>query len=150
MISGLFGPPRESVTTPGENPSFFRVRAIYPPIAVFPTRLAVPQIAIEGFVNIFLNSIGVNSKSVMGAGRPVPRVLSRAEMEGHFRAAHDAGLTFSYLFNAPTMGGREFLPEVWRKLEEEIFADFTLEERVLLRRFFLQMRENLVRVTRRK
>jgi DNA-binding MarR family transcriptional regulator len=39
--------------------------------------------------------------------------------------------------------------QTWRKLEEEIFAGFTLEERVLLRRFFLQMRENLMRVTRK-
>ena len=36
--------------------------------------------------------------------------------------------------------------EVWRQLEEEAFAGFTLEERVLLRRFFLDIRENLQRV----
>jgi DNA-binding MarR family transcriptional regulator len=35
--------------------------------------------------------------------------------------------------------------QVWRTLEAETFAGFTLEERVLLRRFFLQMRENLTR-----
>jgi DNA-binding MarR family transcriptional regulator len=35
----------------------------------------------------------------------------------------------------------------WSRLEDEIFDGFTLEERVLLRRFFLQMRENLMRVT---
>jgi DNA-binding MarR family transcriptional regulator len=40
--------------------------------------------------------------------------------------------------------------QTWHRLEEEIFAGFTLEERVLLRRLFLQMRENLMRVTRRK
>ena len=34
-----------------------------------------------------------------------------------------------------------------RQLEEEAFADFTLEERVLLRRFFLDIRDNLQRVT---
>jgi DNA-binding MarR family transcriptional regulator len=39
---------------------------------------------------------------------------------------------------------------VWRRLEDEIFDGFTLEERVLLRRFFSQMRENLMRVTRRE
>jgi DNA-binding MarR family transcriptional regulator len=37
--------------------------------------------------------------------------------------------------------------QVWRQLEEEAFAGFTLEERVLLRRFFVDIRENLQRVT---
>jgi DNA-binding MarR family transcriptional regulator len=37
--------------------------------------------------------------------------------------------------------------QVWRTMEEETFDGFTMEERVLLRRFFLQMRENLIRVT---
>ena len=40
--------------------------------------------------------------------------------------------------------------QVWRTLEDETFADFTLAERVLLRRFFLQMRENLARVNETK
>jgi DNA-binding MarR family transcriptional regulator len=40
--------------------------------------------------------------------------------------------------------------QVWRVLEEETFEGFNLEERVLLRRFFLQMRENLLRVTEGK
>jgi DNA-binding MarR family transcriptional regulator len=42
---------------------------------------------------------------------------------------------------------RADVQQVWRQLEEEAFAGFTLEERVLLRRFFLQIRENLKRVT---
>ena len=37
--------------------------------------------------------------------------------------------------------------QVWRTLEDETFDGFTLEERVLLRRFFLQMRENLTHVS---
>jgi DNA-binding MarR family transcriptional regulator len=37
--------------------------------------------------------------------------------------------------------------EVWSIMEAETFADFNLEERVLLRRFLLQMRENLARAT---
>jgi DNA-binding MarR family transcriptional regulator len=37
--------------------------------------------------------------------------------------------------------------QVWRTLENETFDGFTLEERVLLRRFLRQMRENLLRVT---
>jgi DNA-binding MarR family transcriptional regulator len=40
--------------------------------------------------------------------------------------------------------------QVWRALEEETFEGFSLEERVLLRRFFLQMRENLLRATEGK
>ena len=42
---------------------------------------------------------------------------------------------------------RADVQQVWRQLEEEAFASFTLEERVLLRRFFLQVRENLKHVT---
>ena len=45
---------------------------------------------------------------------------------------------------------RNEVQRVWRTLEDETFAGFTLEERVLLRRFFLQMRENLVQVTEGK
>lgn len=41
---------------------------------------------------------------------------------------------------------RERVEQVWRKLEEETFAGFSAEERDLLQRFFLQMRENLKRV----
>jgi len=42
---------------------------------------------------------------------------------------------------------RADVQQVWRQLEEEAFAGFTLEERVLLRRFLLHVRENLRRVT---
>jgi DNA-binding MarR family transcriptional regulator len=42
---------------------------------------------------------------------------------------------------------RSDVQQVWRQLEEEAFAGFTLEERVLLRRFFLHIRENLKLVT---
>ena len=42
---------------------------------------------------------------------------------------------------------RADVQQVWRQLEEEAFAGFTLEDRVLLRRFFLQVRENLKHVT---
>jgi DNA-binding MarR family transcriptional regulator len=42
---------------------------------------------------------------------------------------------------------RSDVQQVWRQLEEEAFTGFTLEERVLLRRFFLHIRENLKLVT---
>ncbi len=44
--------------------------------------------------------------------------------------------------------GRVLIPklkEVLHQLEEETFGGFTLEEKVLLRRFFLQMKENLMK-----
>jgi DNA-binding MarR family transcriptional regulator len=40
---------------------------------------------------------------------------------------------------------RNDVQEVFRITEAETFAGFTLEERVLLRRFFLQLRDNLLR-----
>jgi DNA-binding MarR family transcriptional regulator len=45
---------------------------------------------------------------------------------------------------------RAQVKQVWRTLEEETFDGFTLEERVLLRRFFLHVRENLLRVAEDK
>jgi DNA-binding MarR family transcriptional regulator len=42
---------------------------------------------------------------------------------------------------------RERVEQVWRTLDEETFEGFSAEERDLLQRFFLQMRENLIRVT---
>jgi DNA-binding MarR family transcriptional regulator len=42
---------------------------------------------------------------------------------------------------------RADVQQVWRTLEEEAFAGFTPEEQALLRRFFLQIRDNLMRVT---
>ena len=42
---------------------------------------------------------------------------------------------------------RADVQQVWRRLEEEVFAGFSHDEQVLLRRFFLQIRENLNRVT---
>jgi MarR family transcriptional regulator, organic hydroperoxide resistance regulator len=42
---------------------------------------------------------------------------------------------------------QEDVRQVWRMLEQEAFEGFTMEERVLLRRFFLQIRENLVRAS---
>jgi MarR family transcriptional regulator, organic hydroperoxide resistance regulator len=49
-----------------------------------------------------------------------------------------------------TEAGREIQKEVhqiWRTLQDETFDRFTMEERIVLRRLFLQMRENLLRAT---
>jgi len=40
---------------------------------------------------------------------------------------------------------RDAVERVWHELEEQTFAGFSLEERVLLRRLLLQVRENLIR-----
>jgi DNA-binding MarR family transcriptional regulator len=42
---------------------------------------------------------------------------------------------------------RADVQKVWRKLDEEAFAGLTLQERVLLKRFFLHIRDNLQRVS---
>ena len=42
---------------------------------------------------------------------------------------------------------QEQVQQVWRTLQDETFDNFTTEERIVLRRLFLQMRENLLRVT---
>ena len=82
----------------------------------------------------------------------ITKTIQRMEKAGlveRKRDAEDQRISRVYL----TKVGRalqEDVEQTWRRLEEEIFADFSLEERVLLRRFFIQMRENLMRVTRRK
>jgi len=82
----------------------------------------------------------------------ITKTIQRMEKVGLVERKHDAEdqrVSRVYL----TKAGRAVQGDVeqtWHKLEEEIFAGFTLEERILLRRFFLQIRENLIRVTRRK
>ena len=82
----------------------------------------------------------------------ITKTIQRMEKAGLVERKHDAEdqrVSRVYM----TEAGRALQEDVertWRRLEDEIFADFTLEERVLLRRFFLQMRENLMRVTQRK
>ena len=82
----------------------------------------------------------------------ITTTLQRMEKAGLVQRKHDAEdqrVSRVYI----TQAGRALQGDVeqtWHKLEEEIFADFTLAERALLRRFFLQMRENLMRVTRKK
>ncbi|MGQ9631515.1 MAG: MarR family winged helix-turn-helix transcriptional regulator [bacterium] len=42
---------------------------------------------------------------------------------------------------------QEDVRQIMGRLEEEAFAGFNLEERVLLRRFFIQIRDNLLRTS---
>ena len=82
----------------------------------------------------------------------ISTTIQRMEKAGLVERKHDAeDQRISRVYLTPV--GRALQGDVEQarhKLEEEMFAGFTLEERVLLRRLFLQMRENLVRVTRRK
>jgi DNA-binding MarR family transcriptional regulator len=79
----------------------------------------------------------------------ISTTIQRMEKAGLVERKHDAEdqrVSRVYL----TETGRALQGDVertWRRLEDEIFDGFTLKERVLLRRFFLQMRENLMRVT---
>jgi DNA-binding MarR family transcriptional regulator len=75
--------------------------------------------------------------------------MEKADLVKRRHDAEDQRVSRVYL----TEVGRALQGDVeqtWRKLEEEMFAELTLEERVLLRRLFLQMRENLMRVTQRE
>ena len=42
---------------------------------------------------------------------------------------------------------RDDVQQVWRRLEEEAFAGFTEEESLMLRQFFLRIRDNLTQVS---
>jgi DNA-binding MarR family transcriptional regulator len=82
----------------------------------------------------------------------ITKMLQRMEKSGFVQRKadlEDHRVSRVYL----TQAGRAVqsdVQQVWRKLEQEAFAGFTMEERVLLRRFFLQIRENLTRVTEGK
>jgi DNA-binding MarR family transcriptional regulator len=79
----------------------------------------------------------------------ITKMLQRMEKAGFIYRkadAEDQRVSRVYL----TEAGREIrskVEDVWAKMEMETFSNFTLEERVLLRRFLLQMRDNLVRAT---
>jgi DNA-binding MarR family transcriptional regulator len=51
------------------------------------------------------------------------------------------------LTHNPVRSVRAGVQQVWRQLEEEAFAGFTPDEQLLLRRFFVQIREDLNQVT---
>jgi DNA-binding MarR family transcriptional regulator len=82
----------------------------------------------------------------------ISKTIQRMEKAGLVERKHDAEdqrLSRVYL----TEAGRAVQGDVersWRRLEEELFAGLTQQERALLRQAFLRIRDNLVRVTRRK
>jgi DNA-binding MarR family transcriptional regulator len=79
----------------------------------------------------------------------ITRMLQRMERAGFLERRpdpEDQRISRVYL----TEAGRAVqsdVQQVWRRLEEEAFAGFALEERVLVRRFFMRIRENLQGVT---
>ena len=76
----------------------------------------------------------------------ITKMINRMEKNGFVQRRQDPDdqrVSRVYL----TEAGRavqEDVRQVWRTLEQEAFGGFTMEERVLLRRFFLQIRENLI------
>jgi DNA-binding MarR family transcriptional regulator len=79
----------------------------------------------------------------------ITKMLKRMEKAGFVERRHDLEdqrVSRVYLTEAG-YSIRNEVEQVWRALEDETFAEFTLEERGLMRHFFLQMRENLIRVT---
>ena len=78
----------------------------------------------------------------------ITRMLQRMEKAGFVLRKPDAGdqrVSRVYL----TEAGRTIRSQVqavWHAMERETFAGFTPDERTVLRRFLLQVRENLTRV----
>ena len=75
----------------------------------------------------------------------ITKMLQRMEKAGFVERRHDPDdhrVSRVYL-TAAGRAVREDVQQVWRCLEEEAFAGFTEKERVLLRRFFLRIRDNL-------
>lgn len=65
---------------------------------------------------------GCLAQHVVGHGRPAPSVpqVSREEVAEHVQLVHDAGMTFTYLLNAPSMGGRQFSPDTRKEIREHL------------------------------
>ena len=82
----------------------------------------------------------------------VTKMLQRMEKSGFIQRkpdTEDQRVSRVYL----TEAGRAIqihVEAVWKIMEAEIFVNFKPEERVLLRRFLLQIRENLLRATGEK
>jgi DNA-binding MarR family transcriptional regulator len=79
----------------------------------------------------------------------ITKMIQRMERAGFVERRQDVEderVSRVYLTQAGRAIGED-LQQVQHQLEEEAFAGFTLEERVLLRRFFLQIRDNLLRAS---
>jgi DNA-binding MarR family transcriptional regulator len=79
----------------------------------------------------------------------ITKMLQRMEKAGFVVRRHDPDdqrVSRVYLTQAGR-AVRDDVQQVWRRLEEEAFAGFTEKEAVLLRRFFLRIRDNLTSVS---
>jgi DNA-binding MarR family transcriptional regulator len=79
----------------------------------------------------------------------ITKMLKRMEKAGFVERRHDLEdqrVSRVYLTDAGHSIRNE-VEQVWRTLDDETFAELTLEERRLICRVFLQMRENLIQVT---
>lgn len=77
------------------------------------------------------------------------KMLQRMEKAGFIQRKTDAAdqrVSRVYLTEAGRMVQKD-VEAVFRQIETEIFGNFSKEEQELLRRFFLQIRENLVAAT---
>ena len=82
----------------------------------------------------------------------ITKMINRMEKTGFVQRRsdpEDQRVSRVYLTDAGRAIQNE-VERVWRTLLKETFVGFSLDERVLLRRFFLQMRENLLQVTEYK
>ncbi len=78
----------------------------------------------------------------------ITKMLKRMERAGFVERRpdlEDQRVSRVYLTDAGR-AVRSGVQEVWRQLEAEAFGDFTPAERILLRRFFLRIRVNLMDV----
>ena len=79
----------------------------------------------------------------------ITKMLKRMEKAGFVERRSDPAdqrVSRVYLTDAGRSIQNE-VEQVWRTLEDETFMGFSPEERMLLRRFFLRIRDNLIQVT---
>jgi DNA-binding MarR family transcriptional regulator len=82
----------------------------------------------------------------------ITKMINRMEKTGFVQRRsdpEDQRVSRVYLTDAGRAIQNE-VERVWRTLLKETFVGFSPEERALLRRFFLQMRDNLLQVTEEK
>jgi DNA-binding MarR family transcriptional regulator len=79
----------------------------------------------------------------------ITKMVQRMERAGFVTCradAKDQRISRIYLTDAGRAVQKD-VEEAWRRSEQETFAEFTAEERLLLRRFLTQIRDNLEKVT---
>jgi DNA-binding MarR family transcriptional regulator len=82
----------------------------------------------------------------------ISKTIQRMENAGLVERRHDAkDQRLSRVYLTPAgRAAQEGVERMWHRLEEEIFAGLSAQERALLQQAFLQIRDNLMQVTGRK